>query len=229
MVKNKIEIKKFLGMEVRVVNNEYIVLKDMLGALGRLESDGKLSTAHIRKTKEFIEKINLSEGKSFTLTSKGKKKSKESQEFFCVKLEIVPILLTQFEPSKRVGDEALKIWTDFMKFVNDLLVSLEVYKFIVVDKELHKEDMSTLKDAGGNCMISQKQVNGIMAELIGVTPGIKSITKDELKIYQGQTTIDLLEVREFVMKKFINAFEFTGSHKTARAMATKLCKKKFDL
>ena len=35
-MKNKVEIKEFLGMEVRVVNNEWIILKDMFNALGRL-------------------------------------------------------------------------------------------------------------------------------------------------------------------------------------------------
>ena len=50
-----------------------------------------------------------------------------------------------------------------------------------------------------------------------------------MKIYQNQTTIDLLEVREFVFNKFVNAYEFTNSHKTSKEMALKLAKKKYDI
>ena len=37
---------------------------------------------------------------------------------------------------------------------------------------------------------------------------LKIIVEKQLKIYQNQTTIDLLEVRDFVYTKFINAYEF---------------------
>ena len=117
-----------------------------------------------------------------------------------------------------------------MKFISDLLISLEVDKFIVSDKEKHKEHMEILLDEGGSTMIANNQVNIIMAKLIGVyDQGIKYIKKDELKIYQPQTVVDLLEVRDFVMKKFVNAFEFTGSHKNAGDMALKLALKKYKL
>ena len=117
-----------------------------------------------------------------------------------------------------------------MQFVNDLLTSLEVYRYIVVDKERHKECVELLLDEGGNSLIANNQVNIIMAKLIGVyDQGIKFIKKDELKIYQPQTVIDLLEVRDFVMRKFVNAFEFTSSHKTAAEMALKLALRKYKL
>lgn len=117
-----------------------------------------------------------------------------------------------------------------MKFVNDILTSLEVHKFIITDREHQKDSMGRILDAGGATVTTNQQVNGIMAELIGIyDEGIKRISKEELKIYQGQTTVDLLIVREFVLDKFVNAYEFTGSHKTAREMACKLAKKKFDI
>ena len=78
-------------------------------------------------------------------------------------------------------------------------------------------------------MIANKMTNQIMAELIGVYPDIKEIKKDELKIYQNQTTIDLLEVRDFVYTKFINAYEFTGSHKDSKQMVLKLSKRKYGI
>ncbi|WP_195515432.1 hypothetical protein [Paraclostridium bifermentans] len=228
---NKIENKKFLGMEVRVVNQEYIVLKDMFNALGRLSDKGQIQTAERNKLKEFLNDINReTASKSFTISSKGKKHSKEEQDVECLRLDAVPIVLTQFKPTKAKGEEALNIWRDFMKFVDGLLSSLEVYKYIVTDKEKQKSHMQILIDEGGKTVVANQQVNIIMAKLIGVyDKGIKTLKKDELKIYQDQTTIDLLEVREFVMSKFVNAYEFTNSHKTAGEMALKLAIKKYNL
>lgn len=227
---NKIEIKKFLGMEVRVVNEEYIVLKDMFSALGRVKSDGTW-TNEKKKTLELLEDLDkMTAHQTLVVTSKGRKHSREGQEMDCLKLDSVPIVLTQFKPTKAKGEEALNTWRKFMKFVDNLLSSLEVYKYIIVDKEKQKDHMQTLIDEGGKTVIANQQVNIIMAKLIGVyDQGIKTIKKDELKIYQNQITIDLLEVREFVMQKFVNAFEFTGSHKSAGEMALKLAFKKYNL
>ena len=63
-----------------------------------------------------------------------------------------------------------------------------------------------------------------MGKLIGVDFPIK---KDELKEYQIQTTIDLLEVRDFVMTKFENAYEITESHSEAEKVALRLALKKY--
>lgn len=230
-MENKVEIKEFLGMEVRVVNDEWIVLKDMFNALGRVREDGAW-TDEKKKLLRFLEDINkICDLETFIVTSKSnKKKSRRTQEVECLRLEAVPIVLTQFKPTARKGEDALNTWRKFMQFVNDLLTSLEVYKYIIVDKERHKEHMEILLDEGGSTMIANNQVNIIMAKLIGVyDQGIKYIKKDELKIYQPQTVVDLLEVRDFVMKKFVNAFEFTGSHKVAADMTLKLALKKYKL
>lgn len=227
---NKIEIKKFLGMEVRVVNEEYIVLKDMFNALGRVKSDGTW-TNEKKKTLELLEDLDkITDHQTLVVTSKGRKHSREEQEVECLKLDTVPIVLTQFKPTKAKGEEALNTWRNFMRFVDNLLSSLEVYKYIVTDKERQKSHMQILIDEGGKTVVANQQVNIIMAKLIGVyDKGIKTLKKDELKIYQDQTTIDLLEVREFVMSKFVNAYEFTNSHKTAGEMALKLAIKKYNL
>lgn len=54
-----------------------------------------------------------------------------------------------------------------------------------------------------------------------------SISKDELKIYQPQITIDLLEVRNFVIDKFATFYAFTESHKESYNATLKLAKKKY--
>lgn len=228
-MKNKVQIKEFLGVEVRVVNDEYIVLKDMFGALGRLKTDGGWNDEK-KKLIEFLDLVNKSKDYETleVLVKQGRKKTRQNVD--CLKLDTVPIVLTQFKPTARKGLDLLNKWKEFMKFVDGLLTSLEVHKFIVTDKEHQKSNMETIIDCGGSTTITNQQVNGIMAELIGVyNQGIKRINKDELKKYESQTTVDLLQVREYVLEKFTNAYEFTGSHKTARAMATKLAKKKYNL
>ena len=228
---NNVKIKKFLGMAVRIVNEEYIVLKDVISALGRLDNKNQIVSTDRNKLKEFLIDINkLCDSKTFTITSKSKKsKSRDYQEVDCLNISIIPIVLTQFKPTKAKGEQALDIWRKFMIFVNDLLESLEVYKYIIIDKDKQKTNTEILIDNGGKPMIANKMTNQIMAELRGVYPDIKEIKKDELKIYQDQTTIDLLEVRDFVYTKFINAYEFTGSHKDSKQMALKLSKRKYGI
>jgi predicted small secreted protein len=230
-MENKVEKKMFLGMDVRVVNDKFIVLKDMFNALGRLNKDGQIENKERIKLVEFLKDIDKESAKeSFPITLKGKKQSREIQEVDCLKLETVPIVLTQFKPTARKGEEALKTWRNFMRFVDDLLTDLEVYKYIIIDKERQKEHMKILVDEGGSTMVANQQVNIIMAKLIGVyDQGIKVIKKDELKKYQVQIVVDLLEVRDFVLEKFINAFEFTNSHKVAGEMALKLARKKYGI
>lgn len=233
-MKNKVEVKEFLGMEVRVVNDEWIVLKDMFNALGRLNKEDKITSRDRQKIDRLTNYGIICEGTKCTITSKStKRKSRETQDVYCVRVVDAPMITSQFEPSKKKdgsNDDVIQVWIKFMKFISDLLISLEVDKFIVSDKERHKEHMEILLDEGGSTMIANNQVNIIMAKLIGVyDQGIKYIKKDELKIYQPQTVVDLLEVRDFVMKKFVNAFEFTGSHKNAGDMALKLALKKYKL
>ena len=228
---NNVKIKKFLGMEVRIVNEEYIVLKDVFSALGRLDNKNQIVSTDRNKLKEFLIDINkLCDSKTFTITSKSKKsKSRDYQEVDCLNISTIPIVLTQFKPTKAKGEQALDIWRKFMIFVNDLLESLEVYKYIIIDKDKQKTNTEILIDNGGKPMIANKMTNQIMAELICIYPDINEIKKDELKIYQDQTTIDLLEVRDFVYTKFINAYEFTGSHKDSKQMALKLSKRKYGI
>lgn len=83
---NQVEIKKFLGIaDVRIVNNEWIVLKDMFAALGRVKSDGTW-TDEKNKLEKIIGKENL---KKFSLEINStylKTKARKTQYFVCAKL-----------------------------------------------------------------------------------------------------------------------------------------------
>ena len=85
---NNVKIKKFLGMEVRIVNEEYIVLKDVFSALGRLDNKNQIVSTDRNKLKEFLIDINkLCDSKTFTITSKSKKsKSRDYQEVDCLNI-----------------------------------------------------------------------------------------------------------------------------------------------
>lgn len=77
---NKVEIKTFLGMEVRVVNEEWIVLKDMFNALGRVRANGGW-TDEKNKLNKFLSLVNkTSDYETFLVALKGKKKSNNEQK-----------------------------------------------------------------------------------------------------------------------------------------------------
>ena len=223
-------------MEVRVVNEEWIVLKDMFNALGRVKENGGWTNSKDTLKKFLIDIDKECDYQLLVVTSKTKNiKSRDMQEVDCLKLETVPIILTQFRPinsnkrSKEQNEEALNTWRKFMKFIDNLLIELEVHKFIITDKEVQKDETERLVEADGKPLLFNNQVNIIMAKLIGVyDKGIKKLSKDELKVYQPQTVVDLLEVREYVSDKFVNAFEFTHSHKESAEMAEKLARIKYS-
>lgn len=218
---NKVEKKKFLGMEVRVVNGEYLVLKDMFSALGRVRGDGSW-TDEKKKVVEFANMgiINLPETLGVVV------KKGQIEDILCSRLSDAPLLLTQFKPTSRAGEVALKTWIEFMKFVNDILTSLEVHKYIVTDKQKQLDHHELIVELGGKPVVENKMVNTIMAELIGIDGSIK---KDELRIYQDQTTVDLLEVRDYVMSKFEQAYEIEESHSKAKEIAKRLAFKKYPM
>jgi len=225
-------IKKFLGYNVRVVQvdkrKEYIICKDMFDVLGLVRGNGIWTDAK-NKMLEFLEGINESDAyETFVVMLKehGTKRKYVKREVECLNIETAPIVLTQFQPTKRRGEEALNKWFKFMEFVNMLLKYHECHKYIIDDKERYKITMKEIKDNGG---IPQR-VNVMIAEIMGklITGEDNfSIKKDELKIYQPQTTIDLLEVRNFVLDKFSTCYVLTGHHDKARDLTLKLAQKKY--
>lgn len=226
-------VKNFMGVaDVRVVEvgrDEYVVCKDMFDALGLVKEDGTWTNSR-EKMLEFLDIVGkTSDHQTFGVTSKSNKsKSRETQMVECLNVETAPLVITQFKPTARRGKEALDRWIEFMNFVDSLLRYHECHKFIFLDKDHQKSAIEEIAEAGGKPVIVNQQVNRIMGELI-LGEDSFPITKDELKIYQPQVSIDLLSVREFVLDKFKNAYEFTNSHKEAYEMALKLAKKKYHI
>ena len=228
----KTTIKKFLGYDVRIVQvdkrKEYIICKDMFEVLGLVKDNG-IWSAPKQKMLEFLEGIGESDDCQtlvVMLKEHGTKRKCVKREVDCLNIETAPIVLTQFQPTKRRGEDALDRWFKFMEFVNMLLKYHEVHKYIVDDKERYKISMKEIKDNGGEPPIVNKMINKIMGKLITGEDNF-SISKDELKIYQPQTTIDLLEVRNFVLDKFATFYAFTESHKKSYDATLKLVKKKY--
>jgi hypothetical protein len=225
-------IKNFMGVDVRTITvgrNEYIICKDMFEALG-LTENGKWSMPK-QKMMEFLNIISRRcECKTFALTSKSNKsKSRDVQEVECLNIETVPVVLTQFKPTARRGEDALDKWSKFMQFVNDLFQYHELHKYIITDKDKQKETMDEIVKLGGKPVIVNQMVNKIMGELILQEEPKFAIKKDELKVYQPRISIDLLEVRDFVMKKFTNAYEVLNDHQKAYEHALKMARKEYSL
>lgn len=224
-------IKNFMGIaDVRMVEvgrDEYVVCKDMFDALGLVRDNGDWSDAK-EKMIEFLKLTNkIEDSETFVvLVKQGKIKTK--QEVECLNIETAPLVITQFKPTARRGKEALDRWVEFMNFVDSLLRYHECHKFIFLDKDHQRSAIEEITEVGGKPVIVNQQVNRIMGKLI-LGEDSFPITKDELKEYQPLTVIDLLEVREFVLEKFKNAYEFTNSHKEAYNMALKLALKKYNI
>jgi hypothetical protein len=228
-------VKKFLGYDVRVVDvdqrNEYIICKDMFDVLGLVKDDGTWTNPK-KKMLEFLGLMNKKESHQKLVVLLKQGKTKVQKEVDCLNIETVPIVLTRFEPinsnrrTKEQNKEVLNRWVEFMKFVDMLLEYHECHKYIIDDKERYKITIKEIKDNGGKPPIANKMVNKIMGKLITDDDNF-SISKDELKIYQPQTTIDLLEVRNFVMDKFATLYAFTNSHKESCNGTLKLAKKKY--
>lgn len=223
---NKVEIKNFLGSEVRIINNEYMVLKDMFEALGRVKEDGTW-TDEKNKMDKFLDGINQKEYHETLVVLVKQGRAKVEKEIECLKLEVVPVVLTQFKPTNRKGKEAIDKWFEFMKFVNELLVSAKAHKFIVEDTELEKIDRDRLHKLGGSPMKMATMVNYAMGIII--TGEKIKIKKDDLKSFQNQTTIDLLEARRYWIEEFIRAYKITKSHSVSNRLALKFTLENYGL
>ncbi len=224
----KTTIKKFLGYDVRTVRvdneHEYIVCKDMFEVLG-LAKDGIWNKPK-KKMLEFLDDIDEKEyWKTLpVLLKQGKAKVIKKVDY--LNIETTPIVLTQFKPTKRRGEEVLNRWSDFMKFVNMLLKYHELHKYITLDKQDQKDKITSIMDNGGEGMIANQMVNKIMGKLITGEDNF-SISKEELKIYQPQTTRDLLKVRKDVLNMFDVIYGVCKSHKQTYDTVLDMALKKY--
>ena len=207
----------------------------MFKALGKLDRNNQIDHRDRDKLNQFLEDIDRKlDRESFRIDfgkkkGEGRKSNGSIQDVDCLNIEVLPIVLTQFRPTARKGKEALDKWCKFMKWVNKLLIEHEAYKMIVKDKEHQKDLQRMFSEDGGKAVVMNNQVCGIMAELVGVYPDIKKLTKEDLKIYQNQTTIDLLEVRQWCLEKYEEYFVVTNSNAKARETCIKMARRKYNL
>ena len=275
MSKNKVENKMFLGMEVRVVNNEYIdknefvyiivfdsnkfkigatrdfnkrlsyykpykyMIKDIVAIKTNRCFEYEWEILKILKrcgcqayhgqewfhgeinAEEFIDIFN-----NIELLNDNEKNNKGVQIMEYSKEEIVMGLNLLFPNKKRLEFEyILEIIKAYNKTYNH---RDNITKFIDFYKELDESKKIRIV----NVLIISNVTPDELFRRINVLMDMSSnkfIFGSVLFLEKFLSDFPNLEVREFVMQKFINAFEFTGSHKQAGEMALKLALKKYDL
>lgn len=222
-------VKEFLKQDVRVIEvdayHEYIVCKDMFNALGLVKDNGDWNDAK-KKMLEFLELTDSKEDSESlgVLVKQGKIKTKQIVN--CLDIEIVPLVLTQFKPTKRRGEKALEIWSDFMKFVKVLLETHEAHKYIIKTKDIQKEAQDELYNDGGNPMFMNIHVNRIMGVVLQMEDG-KSVKKSEIYQFQNRITEDVGRVRDEVLKTYVTMFKVTEDKEKAYELTLEWSKKKY--
>ena len=118
-----------------------------------------------------------------------------------------------------------------MIWVDNLLQEHKAYEVILKDKEEQKSIAKTItEETDGKMVVINTQISIIMAKLIGVyDKGIKKINKDELKIYQPQVTIDLIEIRQEALKIFEQQYLVLEDYKQASDFTVVYMKRKYHL
>ena len=245
---NEVRLGKFMNEEVRIVDYGYhkrfMVVKDMFNALGRLTGNNDIAPKDIKKFKELKEDLEFEEDKDYknkvlihtkicdTPKGYGSSKARNTQQVNLINIERVPILLTQFKPRNGVNnyEDKLKIWRNFMKFVDKILQDYHMEDYIIDDKEQWKSDTKLLGEDEEIAKIANRMVNINMAKLLGIyDQGIKQIRKPELKLYQDKVAMDLLAVRQEVYKDFIDAYLMFGSKRLAMIGSLNKAIKKYKL
>ena len=134
---NNVKIKKFLGMEVRIVNEEYIVLKDVFSALGRLDNKNQIVSTDRNKLKKIIGSENILKFKIYSKTTNSK--SREFQEMYCIKFDLIDKFnLINIFKSNLILYERFEI-----KFINKLEESLKPFNIKGEKQYIVKNDKGT--------------------------------------------------------------------------------------
>ena len=115
-------------------DDQWLVLKDMFNCLALDDESGY----YTKKATQFMETIKYDVNlKKFRVTSKTENaKSRNTQDVCCVRLDMVPVLITQFEPKK--DTPAHELWVIYMHYVNQMLLesrALEVLNLIDATEE----------------------------------------------------------------------------------------------
>ena len=239
----KTQTKKFMNETGRFINvdgEEWLVVKDMFGWLDRLTSENKIAPTDKRNLNQFLGYINQTEClKEFDIkTPKGEmpstskrsnsngligdttlhplsnKRGEVQKGVKCIKIDVVPMVLTQFEPTAKASKEKHEQWCELMQFINNILMELEVHKFITVDKDYQKDCMERLRAiVPDSCPDNvYKTVNNHIAMIMGQLMSMNSpIYKKDITQFNNQTTVDLLVVREEALDLYLTMYELTNS------------------
>ena len=224
-------IKKFLKQDVRVIKTddgkEYIICKDMFNVLGLVSKDGIWSMSK-RKMLEFLDRIDSkADCKTFAVRVKDKHaKQGQIREVDCLYIETVPIVLTQFQPTKRRGEEALEIWSNFMKFVKMLLETYSANKYIFETKKTQVQAQDEIYDDGGEPMKMNLHVNQIMGYVLQMEDG-KAVKKSEIYQFQNRITEDVGKVRDDILTTYVNTFKVIGDQSETYSLTLKWALKKY--
>jgi hypothetical protein len=212
--------RKFFNETGRFIDyqdTEWLVVKDMFGWLGKLDSNNQIDHRDRDKLNQFLEDIGqITARETFPIDfnkkkGRGNKSNGSIQEVLCIKVDVVPMVLTQFRPTARAGQERYQQWCDLMKFINEVLVELEAYKFITEDKEYQKNVMSKLKKLVPSNYYGNpyKKANTHVALVLGlmVDGKEKPIWKNEITSLANGTTIEGLKLRKEIEDVYINTYE----------------------
>ena len=153
-------------------------------------------------------------------------KARKTQEMDLLNIELVPIVLIKFEPSVprdkdlnkyKNYERKLDIYRKFMQWVNELIKDYHLEDYLIEDKHEQLRMQDRCEELGLDAAIVNKHVNINMAKLVGVyEQGIKELTKDDLRYYNNNTTMDLLLVRQEVMKDYLDLYLMFDSKELAR-------------
>ena len=234
---NKTENRSFFGKNVRIVNDEWIVLRDVVDVLGKIKEDGTWTNSKI-KVFEFMDLLGKSQHHQELGVLTRKQSRKEYQQMICIKIEDLPIVLTQLKPiqSNKIStgefQRRIDCWKDFMLFVDKLLQEHKVHEYLVKDYNVvYKEELDRFKDLGAkgfDYTVAQNSVNKILGYI--VTKDINFYLKTEdLKIYQDQTTIDLMRARAFILESFVSQYCLTNSKSVSKKNTLLIACKKYHI
>lgn len=230
----KTQTKKFMNETGRFINvdgEEWLVVKDMFNWLGRVKEDGTW-TNEKNKMLKFLKNIDKTEYHQSLVVLLKQGKTKVEKEVDCIRLDVVPMVLTQFEPTARAGKERHEQWCELMKFINNILMELEVHKFITVDKDYQKDCMERLRAiVPASCPDNvYKTVNNHIAMIMGQLMSMNSpIYKKDITQFNNQTTVDLLVVREEALDLYLTMYELTGSFEQSYNNTLNVMKKRHNI
>ena len=230
----KTQTKKFMNETGRFINvdgEEWLVVKDMFNWLGRVKEDGTW-TNEKNKMLKFLKNIDKTEYHQSLVVLLKQGKTKVEKEVDCIRLDVVPMVLTQFEPTARAGKERHEQWCELMKFINNILMELEVHKFITVDKDYQKDCMERLRAiVPASCPDNvYKTVNNHIAMIMGQLMSMNSpIYKKDITQFNNQTTVDLLVVREEALDLYLTMYELTNSFEQSYNNTLNVMKKRHNI